>query len=601
MPLASYPIQPPTKPQSLQELPRRPSRLTSWFFVILTIALAAGMFWVRSQRPQPVSPAEAQTLICSVQTWDNFLTAADSSTPLRSALVPHLHDQPQLESPPGVHWLHLAAFWLSRSPQTTDQLVGVARLTSACLSLLTLVAIFWAGRSLVDTRTGHYATLACFSAILFPYFALQATPSAPLACWVMLSIATALWAIRPFRPPTYLFRQALGWTLCGLTLALALLTAGPPALLYAILPIFLLLLLCPNRLSHFLGLVAALTIATLVVLPWVIRVQTQTPGAWTLWLHELTPQPMTSPRQLAGPAARLATATLPWTLLFAGALASLFVARDVARTRLFVGCIWLVVTASALLFLSANQHPEHLAVLALVTGVVIGQLAGFYHDCVSEGRKPPLWKALSWTHWTCALIVSLLITAMPLFGQRLWAWVPADLGDLLDSPGGDWIYWLPFGGILLLLCALALLWMTRDRPGRAFVNLSLWAVVAMFALLAAPEHGRDPGPHIRSEADQVTKRVQDQPIYQLEDQSAQPASIDPRLFLYVRRPAPRLSSTEIAQALERDRSQDFYLITPAASPDVSSMNPSAPAQRVLDLPESGAVLWRFPPPSHTLR
>ena len=92
---------------------------------------------------------------------------------------------------------------------------------------------------------------------VFIYYARTATPAMIQAGWGMLAIATSLWAIRPLRPMPSTERQFIGWIICGIALGAATLTAGPITLATIVAPIFLLILLCPDRVSHLIGLLAS--------------------------------------------------------------------------------------------------------------------------------------------------------------------------------------------------------------------------------------------------------------------------------------------------------------------------------------------------------
>ena len=112
-------------------------------------------------------------------------------------------------------------------------------------------------------------------------------------------MAAALWAMRPLRRNPHLVRQFLGWLICGVAFGCAALTSGPAALPVVILPVIAIAAMCPHRVGHALGIVAAIAVAALLVAPWTIYVHEAAPEGWQNWLADMMPPTTESTHSIA--------------------------------------------------------------------------------------------------------------------------------------------------------------------------------------------------------------------------------------------------------------------------------------------------------------
>ncbi|MEX2387966.1 MAG: hypothetical protein WD534_08810, partial [Phycisphaeraceae bacterium] len=261
------------------QLPKRPDRLIAWLAALACLLVAAGPLSIGLFHPDTLHPLEVDDLARSTQTWQQQAELPSMPGSLEP-WVPVLDDQPQLDRPPGGTWLHLLAFAGLEADATADERLMHARLASLVLALLTILAVFWAAMSIGGLLPATLAGLVAGSLPVLMFHGRLASDHLAPAALATLAVAAAIWALRPLRPANHLVRQGLGWMLCGLLLGLATLTGGLPATAAALLPLVLILILCPNRLSHGLGLVAALFIAGLVTTPWALYVHEQDPDVW---------------------------------------------------------------------------------------------------------------------------------------------------------------------------------------------------------------------------------------------------------------------------------------------------------------------------------
>ena len=334
-----------TAARSLTALPKQPRRALDWLLLLFCLAVPLPVLLIELGRPDVVDPQEARTLATSVDSWRHLPRTTGTHDPLE-LVTPYLNNRAELRSPPGLTWLHLAIFKLNPLHGPSD--VGDLVLAAAGIggpALLAVAAAFWAGKSIGGTPTAVFAGLVCAANPFFLYQVRLASPPVAHTALAMLSIAAALWAIRPLKPSPSLWRQGAGWAVSGLALAGAFLLAGPLAMITVVAPLCLLLLLCPGRKGHLLGLLAAGLIGVLTVLPWVLYVQQRDLRVWIYWLTETLPLRQLDladlPRR-AGERLLVGLAILlPWTLWLFGAILQPFShSSRGARLRLFLSWSW---------------------------------------------------------------------------------------------------------------------------------------------------------------------------------------------------------------------------------------------------------------------
>ncbi len=487
-------------------------------------------------------------------------------------------------------WLHLAAFSGSDHATPVQDLILRARLVSVAMALLTVAGVYWAGLSIGGVMTGLFAALVCASNPVLIGYGRMASDPIYHGGWVLISIAAAVWAIRPTRPAISLLRQALGWGLCGFTLGIAILTAGPSALLGVGLPVLLILCLCPHRINHAMGLIAALLIGCLVALPWAGYIHGWDPDIWRYWLNEALPASgwdwAALIRTVGQRCVWALLAMLPWTVWLVGAIVQPFSASSTGlRSQLFVGWVWLITTLAMWLVLFRVQHIGDMLILVPPFAVFTGQLFNQYTQLASEGHPPRFWRWLRWPHLTLLGIASIAIPAA--WAAQPWLIQRGSLTQPVTNP----VYWPIAAGLgitLLLLVAFSAHWSIRNRPRRALVAWSVWMLILAWATILPLAHGPTRDNPIRQEAQRIATLTAQHPIYSLMATDDPAPQLDPVLLLYAGRPIPPISTQQL-QLIAQEHGV-FFLLHPAGQPQ-----PLPGLKNIIHLPQAQLDLWQAKP------
>ncbi len=463
----------------------------AWLVLIALLMLGALPIYIHLHADLALDAHQTRTLDLSEETWRARHTLYQDEVTLES-LVPTYEGQPQLYLPPGEVWLNQLAFSaLDPATATRDDLARQMRLLSAGFALLIIAAIFWAGFSIGGLMTASYAGLIAASCPVLALYARIGTAELPLLGCQTLAVASAMWALRPLRPTPSVPRQALGWAVCGGALGSAVLIGGLSAMPVVLLPILITSVMCPNRISHILGLVASICIAGLMVIPWATYVYKQDVGIWDLWLIDLWPQQATHVpgflRSLYHQSLLIPILVLPWTLWLLGSLAQPFSASSRGvRRRVFIGWAWLVSLTALALFGPGPGGMRGLLVLLPPAAVLMGQCLRLFSDRSAEGRHARVWRHVRWMHMTFLLAVSAGLPLAMVFQQSLID--QGLLSEKLVSPM-PWYFWAGLGVSLLLITLLSMRFALKHYPGRATICWSIWSVVLICVTLIPLSRG----------------------------------------------------------------------------------------------------------------
>ncbi len=587
-------------PKASTAPPRRPSRLIVWLMLLVCLILAAGPLLVDVNRPDVVNPEEAASLNVAVYTWKHHQqTAAAGARGDRlidwmemHPLVPYLNASPQLHDPPGGVWAQQLAF-VGLDPKDDPPpraFVLRGRVASVCFALLTVLAVFWTGASIGPVRTATLAALVCCANPVFIYHARMATPAVQHAALTILSVAAAMWAIRPLRAAASVERQFIGWVVSGIALGAAILTGGLWTGFYVAGPVLIILVLCPGRISHLLGLLASLLIGVLLVMPWLVKAGEADAAVYEQWLSSLRPTDWSDFATLAKQSGVrigvLLIAMLPWTLWLFGAVIQPFSSSSAgSRIRLLLGWSWFI---ASILLVTLNPRNVRLAdqlVMMPAGAIMVGQLFRQYSDLAAAGRFARFWRFLRWLHLLLLTLTSIAVVAglylQPKFVDYGWITQP-----LLQPP--PWYFGVGLGVVLLGIVALSLRWCMRNFPFAAAFGWAVWTLV-LVGLLAIP-FSRGPAVQSTIAVDAATLRqvAQNQPIYQL-DALLEDRPVDARLLFYTNRPVTTVNQTELDQL--REQPAAFIVITP-----LSETPPFEGATRLNPLPSLKLLAWRFTGP-----
>ena len=570
--------------------PRRSDRIGPWPALLMCLAAACPTLLIGIQLPYATEADEARSVATSIQTWRHYgeLTKADRFSIER--YEPYLNGRSQLRRPPGLTWVHMAVFGNTADNTTTvDQLVTRARLVSVGAALLTVASVFWAAYSIGRLTTAVLAVLVCIANPMFIYYGRLATTAIAATAMGCLCVAAALWAIRPLRPAPSVERQFLGWLVCGLSMGAAVVTRGLWVLPELVFVIVLLLILCPNRISHLLGLLAALLIAVLIVAPWGVYAHEHDIEAWRHWLTT-TPASETwlDAQQLWNQGSHrfllVASALLPWTIWVVAAFIQPFsTSSKGSRTRLFLGTVWF----GALLALTLSQPGlyklPYVLPLLPAAAVAVGQLFSQYASLADEGRSARMWRLLRWPQLVLLAAASGAIPAM-LYGQQslLDRGLPRNFTILPPPP------WPSAAGLCIVLIAivfLSLRWALKEYPRRTHVAWAAWTLVLVTTLAypAAESHGTR-----RGLTAELLRGTEQTPLFWLHQGTIEVDEAIPNPFVLLYAGRDEVRPITPAQLLDLTQKSDSFCIVSESDAVVGEH-----VQLLREQPQLGLAVWRY--------
>lgn len=412
------------------------------------------------------------------------------------------------ETAPGHVWVQAAALamWVkvqqasvaagveSADEQTADESaltpdaherVVVLRLASVGAMLIVLAAAYWATLSLGGQLPAVLAGLVFIAMPGSVWFARAGTGEAITLAWVILSVASMLWAMRPLRPAGGALRQALGWAVAGVALGATLLCGGVSASAAVLVPVVLILVLVPRRLGHVMGLVATVCVAVLLCMPWVIHSIDHGTSSWWHWLWPGKPGETWEMAGLTDPSVIVfgLLSLGPWLLWIFAMLMQPTSASAVvrgARRRLILGWVWWVAALAGMIVLIGSAAGAWQLSLAPASAVMVGLLMGHFHDLSTQGRHARLWR---WSRWPMALLILLGSVALPALAHAQGQLVEAELLSMPLLADMHATYWALTGAVLMVLALAGARFAYSHYVARATGMWAAWCVVAMLSVI----------------------------------------------------------------------------------------------------------------------
>ena len=546
--------------------------------------------------PDVTTHQEAWSITVARETQQRWQRLGDVYLPLAvDPLVPVYNGSKMWREPPGPVWSTMAGLSILSKIKPGDDYLSpggvilASRLTSVFMALLAIASVFWAAQSLGGMTAATLAGLVCAATPVFLFQSRSATPAIHLTAWVSLSIAAALWAARPLRPSPSLWRQAAGWSLCGVAWAMAMFCGGPATLAAVALPVTLMLALCPQRIGHLLGLLAAAILGLLLVVPWAVYVQSNDPDALRVLLTEWSPEqgwPMGSQAWLAGLGERgwlLGLLTLPWTVWVVAALFQpVSTSSAGARVRLFLGGVWFLSATAVVLVLPSRVIGRDILPLVPAMAVLLGQLFAQYASLAAVGHYAKSWRALRWVYIAVVMMVSIGLPTF-LITSTLRA-LPEPVQSLSDVPAELFLH----GGLMVVLLTIWLLglrWSLRHHPAMTAASWAIWLLVLVTVTLFPWTRRQAAINPARAELTAVAELVGQQSLLWLPGPDARPPS--PMVLLYTNRLVPQLAAHQLDEALVEH--PGLFLLTPQ-----TEVPPGLGMTLAMRLPQSDLTLWRAP-------
>lgn len=355
-------------------------------------------------------------------------------------ITPHLNYQRHFEKPPFAYWM------------TTLGLRGFgatnfgARCLASCFGLGVVLLTFGIARHLWGARAGLLAGLLLLTQPLFFIVARSVTADIFVTFWATAAIAAFLrWYAAA--------ADEEGWWRWGYFLCLAggLYTKGPVIYVLALLPVLAFLGLRRDgaALRRF-KLARGLALSLLLFLPWLLAVESHTPGVFRYLVLEKATGAMVSSRGYHaepfwyyGPV--LLLGCLPWAwFLPAGAFAQLPGARATREPAEWSGLLihlwWPLVFA--IFTCSASKLMTYLLPVTVPIALATARLWTMAPERVDPAGDVSATVA-RWMWVACAGVLGLLLPVLYVIPrQESWAgaipWIPALSGVLLVYVGAAW-------------------------------------------------------------------------------------------------------------------------------------------------------------------
>lgn len=525
----------------------------TWVLLLACLLLAAVPMVVRLGGPDATDGMEKLTLNTARDTM-RAVVEGDG----RAWLVPRYNDRERLVKPPGALWVTMLA-WAGLDPATADgdALVWRGRLAAVAVAMLAVAGTFWAGHSIGGTRLAVLSAVTLGTMIAFARQARYANYDTHLMGWATLSVAAGLWAIGPrawteqkrgqtpfsgaswfeLEPPPGPWRWWGGWPLAGVLAAMAVLAKGPIALLFALLPLGLAVVLAwgvtqRGRWQLLGGLALACGLAVVCSGWWhaAVALGSDEGGGTGRVLRTLLTEYRAEPGEGTGHRARPAwhyviflAMVFPWPFWLVGGLIVPWQAdRRADRRRLLIAWVWGVVLL-AIMSIPESKRPRYVVPLLPPAALLIGQLCDYAMGQVRRGLKPTGVAWLTWPHWI--LMGAATVGGIGLTGAG-WTGVIDDnvtraalgLDATLVAVTRQLAAVVPTAAVLALylLAAAGTRWHLMGRPGRALAATAAWSVVVMslgFSVHAGLRSATNPD---RDAAQEVRRVVAADDLYVLE-------------------------------------------------------------------------------------
>jgi len=581
---------PPVEIAPMAEPPRRARGVLAWLGLSLCLALVLPALLPAWRGLEVTSTHEARAVATSLQTWQHLRQWSEVTQLSLERLEPYLNHRSQAHHAPGLVWLHMVAFHLfTDGDPTVEQAVTIARLVAAAGVVLTIAGAFWAAYAIGGQWAGPLAGLLCAANPILIRFGCLGTATAPALAMETLGIAAALWAIRPLRPPPSTERQFLGWLMCGLLTGAATYLEGPWALFDVGLAVLVLVILCPGRVSHLLGLLASLLIAALLVAPWAVYAYEHAADGLANRVAGLLTSGQSDSESVGTRVARrnlmLLIISLPWTMWVVGAVLQPFsTSSRGARIRLFLGLIWALAVATLLICRPGNSHIASAMSVAAPWAVLLALLFSHYGDLADEGRSPRTWRLLRWPHVVLMMMASAAVAIVYFSGAHL----PDDLlGATWDMSATSWWMAVALAVVLFLIALFSLLRLAaRDLPRRSLAVWSIWTII----LCAGATLPTIIGPRSAGQLEAMVAQSQDTELVWFAPGDVDPAKTlpDARLLLHTRGRDVRVATSD--QLVERYAANGdvHFFFAPVGSVFPTSLH----AQAVTEDVRTGITLYR---------
>jgi 4-amino-4-deoxy-L-arabinose transferase-like glycosyltransferase len=550
----------------------QPQTATAWLMLLAVLVVCAVPMLVTVGHADSKRTMENIAVLSAQETWLRQHGWQDIPADPDAWLMPTRNGNPRIVKPPMVIWMDMLA-WTGLTPETStaDQLIYRARVVSVAMGLLTVAGVFWIGCVLRNHKLAVLSALTAGTCLFLLKQARIASYDMHMTGWATLAVASAIWAMRPFRPAPGMGRVIFGWCLAGVALAASYMSKGPLALLVGAAPVLCTIVVVKDRWRrHTLGLVGMLLVAALLTAPWYLYLISVVRNAEGALLHEYRAERMEF--QLPFYYLGLFGLITPWTVwLFGGLLQPFMRSSGEDRRQLLLPWAWFVLIFVAFSIPGAKQQRYILPIMP-AAALLIGQLWCYHITLAKRGEVDPGVNLLRVPHWATLITVSVL--AWPFFVTQEW------------MVGQGWYKTIPLGDVSMVLAAsagvvltiLALLgarWHFQWRPMRAALATALWSAVFMTLGLYARSTGPLGVHPVRASAQRIAAIIDGGVVGGLIHRK-HPLAPNEEFLLYSRRIIPPVRPKQAARfGQEAER---VYMIAPLARDTTRALKRAGYAQ-----------------------
>lgn len=602
-----------------QPLPADKQRENSWFLLLVILGIAMLPLLLEIHRLDVLSEAEGEVVATQMATWHHRQalqapTHSSASTPvsntedadLESAdeqaggasvawwstemLMPQRLGEARPDMPPGGVWIHQLMLDLTlRSSQTdlhadnrlagpgAEQFIRRARYVAVFGAILTLGGLFWMGYGIGQLKPAAFAAVVVMACPLFLVMGRVANDATLISGFLALAMAAAVWAMRPLRPAAGVTRQLLGWLMCGLFTGMLMLVAGVTMVAWLLVPLLAIIALCPRRWSHLFGLIAAIAIAALMILPWSLAIYMRSEaigesmassvGLWPDWFVTWLPLGFAAEASEANEIASAGgfwdwlralgwsvgwclLAVVPWSLWLVASWVQPFSLSSVgSRQRMLIGWLWFVLSFGLLIMTPVSGWSSGLFLLMVIpAGLLIGQVMRQCSDLSAEARHTRFWLLL---RWPFVHVLGLVAIVLPL-GGAYQDWLIER--NILNEPivaAMPWFYWFGASVALLIATGLSARFAARHHPGRTVLIAAGWTVILTVMIVVPLARGPLADTAMKHDARRVLSLVQPNDMFlvlngqSFENVNGASATISMRFLAHAGLPLKQVSMNQL--------------------------------------------------------
>ena len=533
-------------------------------------------------RRGPEQQMEGLALLTAQETWQR-----QHHGEANAWLNPTRNGRPRIRKPPLFVWSCLAA-WVDLDPETSsvEQRIHRARLVSAAMSSVLLLATFWIGRTLGSTRLGLLASGVAGTLLLVQMQGRLANYDIHLAAWITLSVAAALRAIIPASDNHTATRLFGLWTAATIALACAIMIKGPVGLLAWAIPVLGATVIFRQWKVGVLGTLGCIIGAALLVAPWYLYLMSAHENAIDILLHEYGAE-LTNDHPWHYYPLRIIKLSFPWTLWLIGGLCLPFVAGSGAlRTQRLIPFLWLV--GYVVIFsINEGKSERYLTPAAPALALLIAFAWYDHHLLADRNEFDPRSRLVTWPHWAMLLVISIGVAPFFVMHDRF-------VGAFIDSPMVAQINWplaLIASAAMLVAVFLGSRWQLQWKPLRAAFATFAFAITLTILGWYGQTRTIDPNTVIAESARVLSAELEGKELRYLS--LVETDLPDYEFLLYFQRPIPAVSETRLTRIVA-DHPQRSLTVLSSPQPEYHDIMRSLGFEFVREFDETSKrrrVLW----------